>query len=214
MFTGIIEELGIIQNVENRPVGSRLRIRAKEILTDLEQGASIAVNGVCLTAVDIKSDSFGADVSPETMRRTNLGDLHMGSFCNLERAMSAGGRLGGHIVQGHVDGTGEFVAFESLGEENWWLKIRVKPDLERYIVEKGSIAIDGVSLTVAALDGDIVAVAVVPHTYRSTALRSRRAGDRVNVECDVLAKYVEKMVAAYRDKAQTLNMDRLRELGY
>src|SRR5450755_799867 len=142
MFTGIIEELGAVESMQGRAAGARLKIHCQKVLEDMTEGASIAVNGVCLTAVDVRPDSFSADVAPETLRRSNLGALRALSRVNLERPLSPGGRLSGHIVQGHVDATGEFLALESLGDENWWLRIRVPADLDRFLVYKGSIAID------------------------------------------------------------------------
>ena len=189
MFTGIIEELGTIASV-----GSPLRISCKTVLTGAREGSSIAVNGVCLTAIEIDSHSFAADVAPETLRRTNLGELRAGSLVNLERPLLATGRLDGHVVQGHVDGTGELLSMEQLQDGNWWLRIRIPEELDRYIVYKGSIAIDGISLTVAAIEQRICSVTIIPHTWRETALRERKAGDGVNLECDVFAKYVEKML--------------------
>jgi riboflavin synthase len=190
MFTGIIEELGTV--VEPAP---RLRVRCSTVLSDLAAGASIAVNGVCLTAVEVASDSFVADLAPETMRRSNLRDLAPGSKVNLERPVTPATRLSGHIVQGHVDATGEIAVIDALGEGNYWLKVRVPPALDRYLVEKGSIAIDGISLTIAALEpGPIVGVTVIPHTFANTTLGSARLGSRVNVEVDVIAKHVEKLM--------------------
>src|SRR5499427_3867154 len=144
MFTGIIEELGTVASVETRAAGARLTVRCSTVLEDLREGASIAVNGVCLTAIDLCRDSFSADLAPETLRRSNLGDLRAGSRVNLERPLAPTSRLSGHIVQGHVDGAGEFVSLEALGDENWWLRIRVPSELEKYLVYKGSIAIDGI----------------------------------------------------------------------
>jgi riboflavin synthase len=195
MFTGIVEELGTVASIDVKPAGARLRVRCGSVLSDATEGSSIAVNGVCLTALDIQADSFAADLAPETLRRTNLGDLREGSLVNLERPLLATGRLSGHVVQGHVDGTGEFVALESLGDGNWWLKIRIPEELDRYVVYKGSLAIDGISLTVAAVENRIVSVTIIPHTYELTTLRGYRPGDRVNLECDILAKYVEKMLS-------------------
>jgi riboflavin synthase len=191
MFTGIIEELGTVERAR-----SRLTIRARLVLSDLAEGASIAVNGVCLTAIDIKPHSFSADLSPETLERTNLGDLRHGDQVNLERPLLPTSRLSGHIVQGHVDGTGELMSLEELRDGNWWLKVRVPRELDRYLVFKGSIAIDGISLTIAGLEDFQVGVAIVPHTYQMTNLASRRRGQRVNIECDMIAKHVEKLVAA------------------
>ncbi len=179
----------------------------------MTEGASIAVNGVCLTAVDLRPDSFSADLAPETLRRSNLGALRAGSRVNLERPLSPSGRLSGHIVQGHVDGTGEFLALESLGDENWWLRIRVPAELDPYLVYKGSIAIDGISLTIAALEADVLSVTIIPHTYRNTTLGGYRPGALVNLECDVLAKHVEKLLAKLDTKAG-LTVDKLREQGY
>ena len=196
MFTGIIEEVGSVAAIDSKSAGSRLRIACKTVLEDSFGGASICVNGVCLTAVDLRQDSFSADVAPETLRASNLADLRPGSLVNLERPLSAKGRLGGHIVQGHVDATGEMVSLELLGNQNWWLKVRVPPELDRFLVYKGSVAIDGISLTIAAIEGGILSVTIIPHTYRATALQERKPGDRVNLECDVFAKYLEKMVAA------------------
>lgn len=195
MFTGIVEELGTVESIDAGAAGARLRVRCETVLADASEGSSIAVNGVCLTAVDLKARSFAADLAPETLQRTNLGELKTGSLVNLERPLLATGRLSGHVVQGHVDGTGEFVSLEQLGDENWWLRIRIPQELDRYIVYKGSLAIDGISLTVASIEQRLVSVTIIPHTYRSTCLRERRAGDHVNLECDIFAKYLEKMVA-------------------
>jgi len=213
MFTGIIEELGKVESLEARPAGSRLTIGCKTVLTDMVEGASIAVNGVCLTALDLRPSSFGADLSPETLLRSNLGDLRTGKPVNLERPLSPAGRLSGHIVQGHVDGTGEFLSLDPLGGENWWLKIRVPHDLDPLLVFKGSIAIDGISLTIAALERDVLSVTIIPHTYRNTTLGSYQAGSRVNLECDVIAKHVEKLVRSL-DLKKGLTMEKLRENGY
>jgi riboflavin synthase len=190
MFTGIIEELGIA-----RSVGSRLTVECRTVLSDLTPGASISVSGVCLTAVDIHEDRFSADLAPETLHRSNLGELHIGSRVNLERPVTLAQRLSGHIVQGHVDGTGEFLSMEQLGDDNWWLRIRVPAGLDRYLVFKGSIAIDGVSLTIAEIEKCVVSVAVIPHTFHHTTLGAHMPGARVNLECDMLAKHVEKLLA-------------------
>jgi riboflavin synthase len=189
MFTGIIEELGVVERS-----GARLKIQCSRVLEDSREGSSIAVNGVCLTAVDLDPRSFTADLAPETLRRSNLGDLRAGSRVNLERPLSLAGRLSGHIVQGHVDGTGELLGLDELGDNNWWMRVRIPPELDRYLVYKGSIAIDGISLTIAELRGDVLAVTVIPHTYLNTTLGSRKAGERLNLECDMLAKHVEKLL--------------------
>jgi len=153
------------------------------------------VNGVCLTATDIQPDGFRCDLSPETLTRTNLGALREGWLVNLERPAAVGDRLSGHIVQGHVDGTAEFLALAALPDGNWWLKVRIPAELERYVIHKGSVTLDGVSLTVASLQGDVVGVAIIPHTYENTVLRSYRAGTAINVEVDLIGKYIEKLMA-------------------
>jgi len=213
MFTGIIEELGTVASVESRSAGSRLTVRCFTVLDDLREGASIAVNGVCLTAINPQRDSFSADLAPETLRRSNLGDLRAGSRVNLERPLTPNARLSGHIVQGHVDGTGEFLSLDALGDENWWLRVRIPAELDSFLVYKGSIAIDGISLTIAALEGDVLSVTIIPHTYRNTTLGGYRAGSRVNLECDILAKHVEKLLRKLEVKTP-LTVEKLREQGY
>jgi len=190
MFTGIVEELGTVA-----AAGSKLEIHCSTVLSDLSIGASIAVNGVCLTAVAVTEGGFAADLAPETLSRSNLGDLAAGSRVNLERPVTPATRLSGHIVQGHVDATGEVVALDALGDENWWLKVRVPKSLDRYLVEKGSVTLDGISLTIAALDADVIGVTVIPHTFANTTIGQAREGTRLNVEVDVLAKHVEKLLA-------------------
>ena len=190
MFTGIVEELGTVTKA-----GTKLEVRCAIVLSDLSIGASIAVNGVCLTAVAVSKESFAADLAPETLARSNLGDLVAGSRVNLERPVTPTTRLSGHIVQGHVDATGEVVALDALGDGNWWLKVRVPKSLDRYLVEKGSVTLDGISLTIAAIDDDVIAVAIIPHTFASTTIGQSRVGTRLNIEVDVLAKHVEKLLA-------------------
>ncbi len=190
MFTGIVEELGTVA-----AAGGRLRVRCSKVLEDLREGASIAVNGVCLTAVDLTPDSFAADLAPETLLRSNLGDLREGSRVNLERPVTPATRLSGHIVQGHVDATAELLSLESLGGGNYWLKVSVPAGLDRYLVHKGSISIDGVSLTIASLDpGPVVGVTIIPHTFANTSLGSAKPGARLNIEVDVIAKHIEKLL--------------------
>ena len=213
MFTGIIEELGTVAALHPRAAGARLTIRCATVLEDLREGASIAVNGVCLTAADPGAGCFSADLAPETLDRSNLGQLRPGSRVNLERPLSPFGRLSGHIVQGHVDNTGEFLSLDSLVDENWRLRVRVPPDLDPYLVYKGSIAIDGISLTIASIESGVLAVAIIPHTYRNTTLAGYSAGARVNLECDILAKHVEKLLRKL-DIKSGLTVDKLREQGY
>jgi len=208
MFTGIIEELGTVVTA-----GARLTVGCSTVLSDSSLGASIAVNGVCLTAAALGSDWFAADLAPETLRRSNLGDLRAGSRINLERPLSPGGRLNGHIVQGHVDGTGEFLGLEALGDDNWWLRIRIPDELDPYLVFKGSIAIDGISLTIAAIESGVLSATIIPHTFRNTTLGGYKPGARVNLECDILAKHVEKLLRRL-DLKKKLTVDDLREQGY
>ncbi len=212
MFTGIIEEVGVVEGLELRSAGGRLRVRCKKVLEDIAEGSSLAVNGVCLTAVGPSAGCFTADVAPETLRRTNLGGLAAGAPVNLERPLSPSGRLDGHIVQGHIDATGEFLSARSMGDGNWWMEVRVPGEVDRYLVFKGSVALDGISLTIASVQGDVIAVSVIPHTWRNTNLHTRRRGDRVNIECDILAKYVEKQLSGR--KSQGLTLERLEQLGY
>lgn len=194
MFTGIVEELGHVAALEQRQTGARLTVECSGVLADAALGASIAVNGACVTAVELSADRFTADLAPETLKRTNLGELRVGSSVNLERPLRANSRLDGHFVLGHVDGTAEIVALESLGDGNWWLRLRVPQELTRYIVSKGSLGVDGMSLTVAEIAGDAVSFTIIPHTYQHTTLRDYRVGSRVNVEVDILAKHLEKLV--------------------
>ncbi|MDP8988787.1 MAG: riboflavin synthase [Acidobacteriota bacterium] len=189
MFTGIIEELGTVVSA-----GTRLVIECRTVLSDASEGSSIAVNGVCLTALNLTARSFSADLAPETLSRTNLGDLTPGARVNLERPVTPVTRLSGHIVQGHVDATAVLTGLEQLGDGNWWLKLQIPAGLERYLVHKGSIAIDGISLTIAALDAGTLGIAIIPHTYTHTTLSQAKPGTRLNIEVDVLAKHVEKLL--------------------
>jgi riboflavin synthase len=194
MFTGIIEELGMVEAIGAEETGTRLSIACSHVLSDLTLGASIAVNGVCLTAVEIRSDGFSADLAPETLERSNLGDLKAGDRVNLERPLTLQTRLSGHIVQGHVDGAGTLEALHPLGDGNWELLVQVPRDLDRLLVYKGSIAIDGISLTVASVQDGLVKVAIIPHTYEATNIAGRKPGERVNIECDILAKHVARLL--------------------
>ncbi len=214
MFTGIIEELGTIRKITNAKDGARLEVSAKMVLSDVKLGNSIAVNGVCLTVVDYSGDWFAADVSAETLRRTSLKQSRTGSRVNLERAMSSTSRFGGHIVQGHVDGTGEFLEAKAVGE-SWAVRIGFPAELARYIVEKGSITVDGISLTVATLGANWFEIAVIPHTWNVTNLSTLARGAGVNLEVDIIAKYVERMIGAYANQPkETLTIEKLAELGY
>ena len=193
MFTGIIEELGKVATVLNQTAGSRITVAANLVTSDLHNGDSIAVNGVCLTAVDVSPKSFSADVSPETLDRTTLGVLKAGVPVNLERSVTPATRLGGHIVQGHVDGRGKFLSAEQQGDF-WTVRIGFPAELARYFVHKGSVAVEGISLTIAALASDSFDIAVIPKTWEMTNFSSLAPGDAVNLEPDVIAKYVERMM--------------------
>jgi riboflavin synthase len=194
VFSGIVEELGALEALERHRNGARFSISCSRVLSDLTVGASIAVNGVCVTAVDVRPEGFSADLSPETLERSSLGDLRLGDLVNLERPVSLQTRLSGHIVQGHVDGTGVIEALRELGEGNWELVVRVPEDLDRFLVYKGSITVDGISLTIASVQDGLVKVAIIPHTYEVTNLAGRKAGDRVNIECDVIGKHVARLL--------------------
>ncbi|MDE2591462.1 MAG: riboflavin synthase [Actinomycetales bacterium] len=195
MFTGIIEELGRVAAIEPQTDAIRLTIEGPLAVSDANRGDSISVNGVCLTAIEIDGDTFTADVMRETLNRTALGNLNVGDPVNLERAMNAATRFGGHVVQGHVDGVGEIISREP--SDNWeWVRVQIPVELSRYVVLKGSITIDGVSLTVNELSDDFVGVSLIPETLRLTTLGSKRVGDKVNIEVDVMAKHIERLLEA------------------
>ena len=199
MFTGIIEEVGTIQSVAEGSKSAVLTVQADKVLNDSKIGDSIAVNGVCLTVTSIHGGFFTADVMAETLRRSSLGGLVRGSYVNLERAMAADGRFGGHIVSGHIDGTGSIVSMKR--EDNAvWVRIKTPSNILKFIVEKGSIAIDGISLTVAGLDNESFMVSVIPHTGSETTLLKKSAGDIVNLENDIIGKYVERLLFFRDDK--------------
>src|SRR6202165_3893742 len=193
MFTGIIEELGQVRSVEARGENAHIVIEAHTVTEDTKHGDSIAVNGVCLTALDVQPDSFAADVSRETLDRSTLGDLRPGSPVNLERAVTPATRLGGHIVQGHVDARGKFLGSESHGE-SWTFRIAYPKEIARYLVFKGSVAVEGISLTIANLTDDHFEIAVIPKTWEMTNFSQLKPGDEVNLEVDVIAKYVERIL--------------------
>lgn len=194
MFTGIIEEIGTIKSINSNGISSQLCINANKILEDTKIGDSIAVNGVCLTVTSIKSNLFTADVMAETLRRSNLGSLIPQSKINLERAMPANGRFGGHIVSGHIDGTGTIVETKPEGNAVW-IKINCSDNLLKYIIHKGSITIDGISLTVAKVTDSDFSVSIIPHTAANTTLLQKKSGDVVNLENDVVGKYIEKLLS-------------------
>lgn len=210
MFTGIIEEIGSVEQIVTGTKSCSLRIRAEKILSDVHIGDSIAVNGVCLTVTDFKATYFTADVMPETMRRTNLGQLAKGSRVNLERAMQLNGRFGGHIVSGHIDGTGTIVGMTR--EDNAvWIRIAADRSITKYIVEKGSAALDGISLTIAEAGTENFAVSVIPHTAAQTTLLNHKNGDKINIECDIIGKYIEKLT---QHNNEGITEDLLRKYGF
>ena len=195
MFTGIIEELGSVRSIEERGENARLVISAHVVTEGTNHGDSISVNGVCLTALDIEADSFAADVSRETLQRSTLGSLKPGAPVNLERAVTPATRLGGHIVQGHVDARGQFAGVENHGE-SWTVRIAYPKEIARYLVFKGSVAVEGISLTIAGLNDEFFEIAIIPKTWEVTNLGHLKPGDNVNIEVDILGKYIEKLLAS------------------
>jgi riboflavin synthase len=220
MFTGIIEELGRVRSVERRGEGVRMILEARVVTEGTSDGDSVAVNGVCLTALEVRADSFAADGSRETLQRSTLGLLRAGSPVNLERAVTPSTRLGGHIVQGHVDGRGKFLSAEEHGG-SWTVRVGFPSELARYLVFKGSVAVEGISLTVAALSEDHFEVAIIPKTWAATNLSQLRPGDPVNLEADIIAKYVERILSfgpraqGGEDEAgEGITLEKLSRLGY
>ncbi|HTW58358.1 MAG TPA: riboflavin synthase [Terriglobales bacterium] len=218
MFTGIVEEVGRIDRIEQRGENRRITVSAERASKELKTGDSVSVSGVCLTAIDIKSGteagSFCADLAPETWARTSFSRIGEGALVNLELPMKADGRFGGHIVQGHVDGVGKLIAFDRIADsENWWLEIELPEEIEKYTVYKGSISIEGISLTVAKLERNRCTVAIIPHTVEMTNLHSLKPGDPVNLEADLIAKYVEKMMKRASSES-SLTLEDLVEQGF
>ncbi len=197
MFTGIVEEVGSVTRIEQRGENRRITIAAVDVSQELKAGDSVSVSGVCLTALDIEPGSFCADLAPETWQRTSFSRMHEGALVNLELPIKADGRFGGHIVQGHADGVGKVIALERIGDsENFWLRIELPHEVEKYTVYKGSVCIEGISLTVAKLEGRECTVAIIPQTVEMTNLKSLKPGDPANLEADLIAKYVEKMMTS------------------
>jgi riboflavin synthase len=214
MFTGIIEEVGKVVSVKESQNNHRLTVSTTQLVKELVRGASIAVSGVCLTAVEITAKSFSADLAEETWNRTSFSRIKEGASVNLELPMRADGRFGGHIVQGHVDGTGTFVALDRIpGADDYWLRIQIPPELARYVIFKGSLSIEGISLTVAKIEGTEATVAIIPHTVQMTNLASLTAGDPINLEVDMIAKYVEKMMMGDSTNSP-LSIERLVQQGF
>jgi riboflavin synthase len=215
MFTGIVEEVGKVTKIETTGGTRKITVASKQLSKELKMGDSIAVSGVCLTAVRINpGQSFGADLADETWNRTSFSRIHEGAEINLELPMKADGRFGGHVVQGHVDGTGKFVGLEPIPDaQDFWLHIEVPAELIRYIVYKGSVSVEGISLTVARIEGQNLTIAIIPHTTEATNLKSLKPGDPVNLETDIIAKYVEKMMAGERVQG-AIDLDRLVAQGF
>lgn len=215
MFTGIIEELGKIASLEKRADGAKIKIAAKTVCEDTNEGDSIAVNGVCLTALEITPNSFTADVSGETLDKSTLGNLKTGSKVNLERAVTPATRLGGHIVQGHVDARGKFLGAKQEGDF-WTVKIGFPREIGQYLVYKGSVSVEGISLTIAELKDDHFEIAVIPKTWELTNLSSLKTGDAVNLEADVIAKYVERILlyGKMAEKNEGVTMEKLKKMGF
>lgn len=213
MFTGIIEEIGTIDRIQMGRNSAVLHIRAALVLNDIAIGDSIAVNGICLTVTAFHEHGFSADVMHETLNRSALSRLKPGSHVNLERAMAAGGRFGGHIVSGHVDGVGKLIKMEK-DDNAIWYTIQAAPSIMRYIVEKGSITIDGISLTVATANDTCFSISAIPHTAEATTLKERRVGDLVNLETDIIGKYIEKFVCADSRKKSGVTMELLNQYGF
>jgi riboflavin synthase len=214
MFTGIIEEVGKVTSIREEHGTHRLTVAASKLLTELKKGDSIAVSGVCLTAVAIAPNSVTFDLADETWQRTSFSRMHEGALVNLELPMRADGRFGGHIIQGHVDGTGEFLALDRIeGADDYWLRIQIPEELARYVIHKGSLSIEGISLTVAKIEGTTVSVAIIPHTAEMTHLVSLKRGDPVNLEVDMIAKYVEKMMKGESGNSP-LTLEQLVQQGF
>ncbi|MBE6048473.1 MAG: riboflavin synthase [Clostridium sp.] len=206
MFTGIVEEVGLIEKIKIGEKSSSLIIKASNVLKGIDIGDSICTNGVCLTVVKISENKFEVDVMPETLRKTNFNQLKIGSKVNLERALTLNTRLGGHIVSGHIDGTGKIIHIER--EDNAvWFWIEIAEELTRYIVEKGSITVDGISLTVAFVDNKSFKVSIIPHTAKETILLNKLVGEEVNIECDILAKYIERLINPKIQKSMEREID-------
>ena len=214
MFTGLVEEVGTIVSIVERGGNHRITIKAPQSAKELKEGNSIAVSGVCLTALDIKPGTFCADLAKETWTRTSFSRITQGAQVNLELPLKVDARMGGHIVQGHVDGTGKLIGLEPIAKaDDFWLHIGIPEDLEKYLVSKGSVAIEGISLTVANLDGLRLTIAIIPHTIKMTNVQSLKAGDPVNIETDIVAKYLEKWT--HRDEhTGALTIDRLLAQGF
>jgi riboflavin synthase len=214
MFTGIIEEVGRVSRIADKNGSRRISISCSRLAKELKKGDSIAVSGVCLTAIDITPSSFTADLAEETWNRTSFSRIRKDALVNLELPIRADGRFGGHIVQGHVDGIGKFLALDKIqGAQDFWLRIEIPPGLARYVISKGSLSIEGISLTVAKIEGATVTAAIIPHTLEMTNLASLKPGDPMNLEVDMIAKYVEKMMQG-DSRTSSITLERLVREGF
>ena len=213
MFTGVIEEVGHVTAIVDKGGTRRVIVSATEIVKQLKRGDSIAVSGVCLTAVEITPQSFSADLAEETWNRTSFSRIKPGALVNLELPMRADGRFDGHIVQGHVDGTGTFVSLDRMQSDDYWLRIEIPPEVARYVIFKGSLSIEGISLTIAKIEGMQVTTAIIPHTLEMTNLKSFKPGDPMNLEVDVIAKYVERMLHGSSANS-SITLERLVSQGF
>jgi riboflavin synthase len=215
LFTGIIEESGKISSIEKRGETAKIRISAKTVTQNTIEGDSIAVNGVCLTAIDITPNSFAADISKETLNRSTLGNLKVGANVNLERAVTLSTRLGGHLVQGHVDATGRFLEARKAGDF-WTVRVAFPEEIARYLIYKGSISVEGISLTIAELTEGYFEIALIPKTWELTNLSTLKAGDEVNLEVDMIAKYVERIMLYGQapEKREAVTLEKLKKMGF
>ena len=214
MFTGIIEEVGTVARIVQQKNNRRLTVASSRLSKELRKGDSIAVSGVCLTVVEISQTSFSADLAQETWERTSFSRIKTKSLLNLELPLRADGRFGGHIVQGHVDGVGTFLALDKIQDaEDYWLTIKLPQELIRYVVLKGSLCIEGISLTIAKIEGDTASLAIIPHTVRATNLKSLKPGNPLNLEVDIIAKYIEKMMHG-REPGSKITLENLIQQGF
>jgi len=213
MFTGLIEEIGILEKIEPMTDGRRIKVSAVKIIEDVKVDDSISVNGVCLTVVKIENKSFWAEAVGETMLKTTVNKLNQNCKLNLERALRLSDRLGGHIVQGHVNGIGKIKKINRIGD-NYYLEVQIPEHLEKYVIKEGSIALDGISLTVANLQKDIAGLSIIPHTWQNTILQFRRVSEEINIEVDIIAKYVEKLLGMKGNETTLLSESMLKNMGY
>jgi riboflavin synthase len=213
MFTGLIEEIGILDKIEPITDGRRIKISAVKIIEDIKVNDSISVNGVCLTVVKIDKNSFWTEAVGETLKKTTINILNQNCKLNLERALRLTDRLGGHLVQGHVNGIGKIKKINRIGD-NYYLEVQIPENLEKYVIKEGSIAIDGISLTIANLQGNLAGLSIIPHTWQNTNLQFNRVSEEVNIEVDIVAKYVEKLLGIKGNEKNLLSESMLKNMGY